>query len=408
MCCDRRSWWWLESLNTFDELRRAMLAEQATDLEPTSRLRVLLVEDDVPFAQFLISSLHSIAPAVELSLAKRLTTAVSAIEATSFDAILLDLNLPDSQGLETLHRVTAVAADAAVVVLTAIDDTRLARGALRLGAQDWLIKGEPDPDVVLRALRYAVERKQLSTGLLRAQKLEAVGQLAGNVAHEFNNVLMAIIANAELAETTTEDIVRTGALRHLREAANRGSLLTRQLLGISRPGLGAQPRADVGVVVDAVQNLLRAVLPRHVQLRVVCADTAEVALPPDRLEQVLLNLVLNARDAMPTGGTITIVVNRTSTRSVSDEMQTERSSSQYSRIQIRVRDSGTGMHPDILARVFEPFFTTKHAGSGLGLPISKDLVEQAGGTLRAESVFGTGTTFYIELPIAERSEQSEP
>lgn len=378
----------------------AMLAEQTLDLEPSSRLRVLLVEDDAPFAQFIISSIRQIAPTVELSLAPRLAAAVSAIAGTSFDAILLDLNLPDSQGLETLHNVTAVATDAAVVVLTGTDDALQAQSALRLGAQDWLTKGQPDPDVVLRALRYAVERKRLSTGLLRAQKLEAVGQLAGNVAHEFNNVLMAIIANAELAETSTEESVRTGALRHLREAASRGSLLTRQLLGISRPSPGAQTRADVGVVVNTVQNLLRALLPRNVQLRVVSADTAQVALAPDRLEQVLLNLVLNARDAMPSGGTITIVVNRTSTRSASGEVHTEPSSSNGSRIQIRVRDSGTGIHPDMLARVFEPFFTTKQAGSGLGLAISKDLVEQAGGTLRVESVLGTGTTFYVELPIA--------
>jgi two-component system, cell cycle sensor histidine kinase and response regulator CckA len=185
----------------------------------------------------------------------------------------------------------------------------------------------------------------LSTGLLRAQKLEAVGQLAGNVAHEFNNVLMAIIANAELAETSREDSVRASALHHLREAASRGSLLTRQRLGISRPHLGAQARADVGVVVNAVQNLLRAVLPRNVQLRVLSAETAQVALAPDRLEQVLLNLVLNARDAMPTGGTITIVVNRTSTGSVSDEMRSEASSSNGSRTLIRVRDSGIGFTP---------------------------------------------------------------
>lgn len=349
----------------------------------------------------LSHSLALISRELELTVAARLDAALLALATHRYDAVLLDLNLPDSEGLSTLRHVTSAAAQVPVVVLTGIDDSGQAQVAMRLGAQDWLTKVEPDPALVLRAIRYAVERKRLANGLLRSQKLEAVGRLAGNVAHEFNNVLMAIMANAEVANITTDPRARSGALGQVKQAATRGSLITRQLLGLSRPAGPAQPVADVNQAITTVYELCQAVLPRSVQIRRMANAVAHVALGQDQLEQVLLNLILNARDAMPGGGTIAISV----ARPVSGQDGAAHSEpphvNERSCVRIVVQDTGTGIHPETMLHVFEPFFSTKGtAGTGLGLMISKEIIEQAGGTIHIESEFGVGTTVSLDLPDA--------
>jgi two-component system cell cycle sensor histidine kinase/response regulator CckA len=358
------------------------------EVRPASVFRVLLVEDDPAFVRFLRDSLPTLAAELELTVATRLSAAVDALSTGSFDAVLLDLNLPDSSGLPTLQHLTSVDPRVPVVVLTGIDDARLARDAVRLGAQDWLTKGSPDPELVVRALRYATERKRLTDGLIRSQKLEAIGQLARNVAHEFNNLLTTIIGNAALAATSDEPRSRTNALGEIEQAAQRGALLTRQRLGLARPRAAALALADVKQAITTVHDLCVAVLPRHVTLQLDVPETAWVPLAQEQLEQVLLNLVLNARDAMPRGGTITIAAEASAAAAAKN-------------VNISVSDTGTGIHPDALPHLFEPFFTTKGAaGTGLGLMIAKELVENAGGTIRIESTYGEGSRVLIDLPQA--------
>lgn len=361
---------------------------------------MLLVEDDPAFVQFLRESLLSLSTELEVTVAARLTAAIAALETQSFDAVLLDLNLPDSSGLMTLQHITSVDSRVPVVVLTGIDDARQAQDAMRLGAQDWLTKGQPDPDLVLRALRYAAERKRLTEGLIRSQKLEAVGQLAGNVAHEFNNLLTTIVGNAGLAAGTDDAQVRDDALAEIERAAKRGGLLTRQLLGFARPRATGAIVADVRQAMTTVRDLCQAVLPRSMAILLDVHEAASVPLAPEQLEQVLLNLVLNARDAMPRGGTITIAARRTRARV--DTHAGERRAGDGGAapsIQIEVRDTGTGIRSEVLPHVFEPFFTTKgDSGTGLGLMIAKELIEHAGGTIRVESQYGHGTAVRVELP----------
>jgi signal transduction histidine kinase len=370
------------------------------EVRPASVFRVLLVEDDPLFVEFLRESLPAFAAELELTVATRLSAAVETLGASSSDAVLLDLNLPDSSGLPTLQHLTSVDGRVPVVVLTGIDDARLARDAVRLGAQDWLTKGSPDPEVVVRALRYATERKRLTDGLIRSQKLEAIGQLARNVAHEFNNLLTTILGNAALSATSDEPRVLKSALGEIEQAAQRGALLTRQLLGLSRPRIAALALAEVRQAITTVRGLCVAVLPRDVALHLAVPETAWVPLAQDQLEQVLLNLVLNARDAMSRGGTITIAA--ASSLAVVDDKRTPDSGQADAlsqRVQIQVSDTGTGIPPEALPHVFEPFFTTKGAaGTGLGLMIAKELIEQAGGTIRVESTYGEGSRVLIDLP----------
>ena len=284
----------------------AAASNAAPSVPAPSVFRVLVVEDDPAFVQFLRDSLPPLSAELEISFATRLAAAMAALKTQSYDAVLLDLNLPDSIGLQTLQQITAAAPQVPIVVLTGIDDAGQAQDAMRLGAQDWLTKGQPDPDLVLRALRYAAERKRLTEGLIRAQKLEAVGRLARNVAHEFNNLLTIIMGNAGLAASIDEARERKRALAEVEQAVRHGALLTRQLLGLARPGPAGPLVADVRQAITAVHDLCAAVLPRSISIRLDLHDTPAVPLPQEQLEQVLLNLMLNARDAMPRGGTIRI------------------------------------------------------------------------------------------------------
>jgi two-component system cell cycle sensor histidine kinase/response regulator CckA len=158
--------------------------------------------------------------------------------------------------------------------------------------------------------------------------------------------------------------------------------------------------ADVRQAITTVRDLCEAVLPRNVAIRLDALDTAWVPLAQEQLEQVLLNLVLNARDAMPRGGTITMAATRTGApvdAGAGEHGPADAVSGAH--VQIEVRDTGTGMRPDVLPRIFEPFFTTKgESGTGLGLMIAKELIEQAGGRIRVESQYEQGATFRIELP----------
>jgi two-component system, cell cycle sensor histidine kinase and response regulator CckA len=249
---------------------------------------------------------------------------------------------------------------------------------------------------VVRAIRYAVERKRLTHKLVRLQKLEAVGRLAGNVAHEFNNVLTAIMGNVELADLASDPGVRTRALQEVRHATTRGALLTRQLLGVSRPRAASAPVADVIRGVTTVKDLLGAVLPRHIQIQVEAMEPLQVAIAPEHLEQVLLNLLLNARDAMAGRGTIFIGAAR---RMIEADAGTAPGVNSRSWVDIVVRDTGPGIRPDVLPHIFDALFTTKgQTGSGLGLAISKELIEHAGGSIRARNTPNAGAMFIVELP----------
>jgi two-component system, cell cycle sensor histidine kinase and response regulator CckA len=367
------------------------------ELQGASRLRVLLVEDDPSFVQFLRDTLPaSGAEQLDLTAVTRLSAAIVALREHPFDAVLLDLNLPDSHGLPTLQQLTRADDHVPVVVLTGIDDTSRAQEAMRLGAQDWLTKGNSDPDLVVRALHYAVERKRLTERLARSQKLEAIGQLARNVAHEFNNVLTIIVGHAGLAGTDDPQ-VRNRSLGEIEQAAKRGALLTRQLLGLARPRAQAAAVADVRQAITSVNGLCKAVLPRSVTMVLDVRETARVPMAQEQLEQVLLNLVLNARDAMPDGGTITIATRRSDASR--DGTGPGNNHAAPSRIQVRVQDTGIGIDRETLPRLFEPFFTTKgESGTGLGLMIAQELIEHAGGTIRIESEYGKGATVLIDLP----------
>ncbi|HWG57358.1 MAG TPA: PAS domain S-box protein, partial [Gaiellaceae bacterium] len=235
------------------------------------------------------------------------------------------------------------------------------------------------------------ERKALEDNLRHAQKMEAVGRLAGGIAHDFNNMLTAISGYAELLALSFEDgDPRTDDVASLRTAVSHAAALTRQLLAFSRKQVLRPQPLDPNGVVRQLEPILRRTIGQQIVLRTALDETpAEVMADPDQLTQVLMNIALNARDAMPEGGDLTI-----STGLV--ELETGL------HVAISVADSGCGMDEETRARIFEPFFTTKDAGkgTGLGLATACGIVVQSGGSIEVASTPGGGSTFRVLLPAA--------
>jgi signal transduction histidine kinase/ActR/RegA family two-component response regulator/tetratricopeptide (TPR) repeat protein len=246
---------------------------------------------------------------------------------------------------------------------------------------------------VLRARAEELrERKVLEDGLRQAQKMEAIGRLAGAIAHDFNNVLAII--------TTTLDLLqrRDGGreLRDIRDASERGAALTRQLLTFSRRQPIAPKLVHLNGVLASCLPMIQRLLPDSIALDTRLDSVLDTVLAdPIRVEQVLLNLAANARDAMPEGGTLRVVT--ADERAAIDE---SRSDALVDCVVLSVEDTGEGMDPDVLRQVFEPFFTTKAQGTGLGLATVYGIVRQLGGRIVVDSARGRGTTFRILFPRA--------
>ncbi|HJS48560.1 MAG TPA: PAS domain S-box protein [Gemmatimonadales bacterium] len=247
-------------------------------------------------------------------------------------------------------------------------------------------------------------RRELEERLRQATRLEAVGVLAGGVAHDFNNLLTSVLGHAELilAEVRADDPVRPD-VEEIRRAANRAAELTRQLLAFSRRQVVAPRVVDLNGVIDGVATMLRRLLGEDITLEF---DLAEALVPvyadAAQLEQVIVNLAVNSRDAMPRGGRLSI---RTRMRPPPpDPRGLPAALARDGQVVLMVEDTGEGMDPKTLAHAFEPFFTTKPAGrgTGLGLATVYGIVNQAGGHIGVESEPGGGARFTIRLPPADR------
>ena len=242
------------------------------------------------------------------------------------------------------------------------------------------------------------EREKTETTLRQAQKLQAVGQLAGGIAHDFNNLLTAIVGALDLLRSRMpagqDNMVRL--IDNALQAAERGGKLTGQLLAFSRRQRLLPTPTDLNLTVVALSNLLGSTLGRSIRIQTdLVQDLWPAMVDPGQIEAAVINLAINARDAMPDGGVLTIA-----TRNVTHDVGGPMAAGEY--VAIRVTDTGTGMAPEVAARVFEPFFTTKGPGRGSGLGLSQvhGLAVQSGGDVRVESRMGEGTTVTLLVPRA--------
>ena len=243
-------------------------------------------------------------------------------------------------------------------------------------------------------------RKLLEQQFRQAQKMEAVGRLAGGVAHDFNNLLTVISGFTEIvADSIASDDPRSSQLAEVRSAAARAAALTKRLLAFSRRQVLQPETLDLNAAVSGMEKMIRRLIGEDITVRLDLAPgVPSVVADVGQIEQALLNLVVNARDAMPNGGTLEIATSEADM----DEafVRTHPGASLGSYVVISVRDTGCGMTEDVKAHLFEPFFTTKPQGrgTGLGLAMVYGFVKQSGGYIDAESSLGAGTTFRIYLP----------
>jgi signal transduction histidine kinase len=379
--------------------------EHETDLR---HIRILLVDDD-PQAR----------PLIELSLMDahferiiEVTTTAAAglrrIASDQHDVYLIDQRLPDGTGIDLIREAKTKGATKPFILLTGFGSGALDEAALREGAADYVEKHLVSSHLE-RSIRYALRNWQAGRQLhereeqLRhAQKMEAIGRLAGGVAHDFNNLLTAIIGYTDLInERLDENDPTSRDVREIRRAADRATALTRQLLAFSRRQFLNPTVLDVNETVSGLLQMLPRLIGEHIEtttrlwpaLGLVKADAAQI-------EQIVMNLVLNARDAMPTGGHLTIEtanVELTDDRIRAEGMNVP--SGDY--VMLSIADTGSGMDAATRARAFEPFFTTKAKGKGTGLGLATvyGIVDQTGGGIALDTAPGRGTSIRIYLPV---------
>ncbi len=474
------------------------------------QIKILLVEDSSVDARLVSGLLKNATQATQCTHARNLNEALATLSDAEIDVILLDLNLGDSSGYETFDQVRRAAPGAAILVLSGSDDEELASRTVREGGQDYLVKGSFDGKLLLRAIRYAVERKtseealrkseatvraifenaldaivifderdefveaneaaaallavsrsqligstihefagegfhremermrvsqsgrgqfnvrrpdgtermvdycfianilqgrhlgvmrditeqqRLEDQLRVSQKMEAVGRLAGSVAHDFNNILAVISGHAELLELRGQDDTVRGKAAKILTATTKASSLTKQLLAFGRKQVVAPTLLNLSDVISDVSSMITCLMGPETHFAVLSGKSAgTIYADQGQMEQVLLNLATNAHEAMPFGGTLTIVLEKAETADLPKEIPPG------SYVRLAVKDTGTGIDPAIEKRIFDPFFTTKKTGSGLGLSTVAGIVKQAEGYVVVDSIPQKGTTFSIYLP----------
>jgi two-component system cell cycle sensor histidine kinase/response regulator CckA len=249
----------------------------------------------------------------------------------------------------------------------------------------------------IAAMREAQgELREARERLFQAERLESLGRLAGGIAHDFNNLLTVIMGHASVIEPGVKDEQTRAGIHEIAKAAERAAQLTKQLLAFGRRQVLAKGACDINEIVRGAERMLGRLIGERIELVTRLSDERQTVISDAaQLEQVLVNLILNARDAMPDGGVATI-----ETSAVRDQRRTDASGEVEDWVRIRVSDTGIGMDEVTMAHIFEPFFTTKSfgRGTGLGLATAYGFISQSGGEISVSSKAGTGTCFEILLP----------
>jgi PAS domain S-box-containing protein len=500
---------------------------------PRSPLRVLLVEDDDAYAALVAAELLAHGDIAVVSRVSTVAASTAALAGRAFDAVLLDLGLPDSEGVHTVQRMHTAAGGVPIVVLTSRDDDGAALESMHHGAEDYLVKSQVDGPALLRSIRHARERAALrrtlverearfralvensydgitlldqdftalyrsrsterscgyapeelvgrridvllhpddrprvaariaeclaapglpvaldyrfqhkdgswrwgeavcvnrlaepevraivvnhrdiserkaaeealgvsEAALRQAHKMEAIGRLAGGVAHDFNNVLTAIFGYTDLLlEQFPEGDERRQDLQEIRKSAERAAALTRQLLAFSRKQVMRPAVIDLNFTIANIERLLVRLVGEDVEVSIEPGpDLWTVMADSGQIEQVLMNLAANARDAMIEGGRLTIGTRNVSIAAGGLPRRPGLHAGDYALLE--VADTGGGIPEEVRAQIFEPFFTTKAEGKGTGLGLATvyGIVKQSGGGIYVDSEVGEGTRFSIYLP----------
>jgi two-component system cell cycle sensor histidine kinase/response regulator CckA len=371
-------------------------------------IHLLVVDDDpqaLPLVEMALVDAHFDR---HIEVAATVTAGLERIKADEHDIYLVDHRLPDGTGIDLIHEAKKAGVTKPFILMTGYGSGALDEAAFHEGAADYVEKHMLSAHLE-RAIRYAVRDWNVSRmlrdredQLRHAQKMEGIGRLAGGVAHDFNNLLTAIVGFTDLILERIPRIDRTADdVREIRKAADRATALTRQLLAFSRKQFLNPTVLDINETVSGLIQMLPRVIGEHIQTITRLAPQ----LPPvwadsSQMDQVLVNLVLNARDAMPAGGQLTIET--AAVELDEDRLRAERLTGQPGKyVMLAVTDTGTGMDAATRARAFEPFFTTKPTGQGTGLGLATvyGIIDQSGGGIALDTAPGQGTAVRIFLPV---------
>lgn len=371
-----------------------------------SSLRILLLEDDPSDAELVQATLEADQLVCDVNVIKTRAEFLTGLESQQIDLVLADYKLPSFDGLSALKLLLSIRPDLPFIFVSGTFGEESAIEALKIGATDYVLKTRLSKLVpaVRRALREKVERQrliELEDTLSQIQKMETLGQLTGGIAHDFKNLLMLITGNLEIIEDAVprdDDMIRR-ALERARVGADRAAALTQRLLAFSRQQTLDPKPVQINELISSMADIWRQALGDAIRLDIdVPQRSPTIFVDPNQLENAVLNLILNARDASNPGARIKVVSEvmfvDTPTLGRTGEMTVGEYAS------ISVEDQGSGIPNELLDRIFEPLFTTKPVGQGTGLGLSMvyGFVKQSKGYIDITSALGRGTTVRLIFP----------
>ena len=379
---------------------------------PATTLRVLFVEDSDDDVRLIVRQLERAGYRVESHQVQTPDGFDAAIENARWDVVISDHSMPHFSSADALAAIKAHGLDWPFIIVSGTIGEEMAVEAMRAGAHDYVLKNNlvrlapaierelNDAELRRQARAEREARRAVERQLQEAQKMEAVGRLAGGIAHDFNNLLTAILGFSSLALDRLGSTEGRFEIEQVKQAAERAARFTRQLLAFSRQQVMSPRLVDPIDAVNQMLPMLRQLMGEDVQIEVVGHPGAgRVKVDPGQFEQVIMNLAVNARDAMPHGGTIRIAIGRRDL-AAGDDPRLQLAKGPF--VIIETTDTGIGMDAATRARIFEPFFTTKPPGKGTGLGLSTvyGILQQSGGGIDVDSTPGRGSTFRVYLPLA--------
>lgn len=331
----------------------------------------------------------------------------TALDKQPWDIVIADYTMPQFNGLAALALLQESGLDLPFILVSGTIGEEIAVKAMRAGAQDYIMKDNlprlaPAIDRELCEVRVRRERKRLEAQFLRTQRMESIGALASGIAHDLNNVLSPILLAVEVLRQNPAKEQAQWVLATVESNAKRGQELVKQVLAFGRGVEGEPVVLQPRHLIREMENLLREILPKRIEIRTdIAKNLWTVSGDATQLHQVLMNLCVNARDAMPDGGILSISAENLFVDENPMRIHADARVGPY--IIITVSDTGTGIPPEILGKIFEPFFTTKEMGKGTGLGLSTvlSITKGHGGFMEVYSHVGSGTVFKVYLPATE-------
>jgi two-component system cell cycle sensor histidine kinase/response regulator CckA len=375
-------------------------------------LRVLLIEDSELDAELILRCVRRCAQQIHFERVMTEKELRLALKRDAWDLVLSDFNLPSFSGLDALAILKSTDLEIPFILVSGTIGEDTAVDAVKKGASDYVLKSNlgrlpASIEYALREKKAAQEKRTLVVQLEQARKMEAIGRLAGGLAHDVNNVLAAVSLFAELAIDqieSDEPLLAVESLKGILGAQQSAAGIIRQLLAFSQRKSGPVKALNFCAVIQNLEPLLRRLIGENIDLGIqYLAEDVAVVADPAQIEQIVMNLAVNARDAMLQGGKLQFLIETKNLEKLPVDARIPSPPGRF--VVLTAKDTGSGMSAETLEKIFEPFFTTKEVGkgTGLGLSVIYGILQQAGGTLVVESSLSGGTSFQIFWPMLPES-----